>query len=86
MDDVAEYADRVFVMNRGAVLLEGTPKEVYCRHGKELKEVGLDLPSGPAFLEYLGQRGLHAERDKLTFEETAEELIKLIQARGIKSS
>ena len=81
MDDVAEYADRVFVMNRGAVILEGTPKEVYCRHGEQLKEVGLDLPSGPAFLEYLGQRGMHAEREKLTFEETAEQLIKLIKSK-----
>ena len=79
MDDVAEYADRVFVMNRGALFLEGTPREIYCRHGEELKEIGLDIPTGPAFLTLLGQRGFHAERDKLTFDETAEQLIKLIR-------
>lgn len=82
MDDVAEYADKVFVMNRGTVILEGTPREVYCRHGEELKEIGLDLPAGPAFLGYLGTRGLHAERDKLTFDETAEQIIRLYKERS----
>ena len=78
MDDVAEYADKVFVMNRGAVILEGSPREIFCRHGKELKEVGLDLPAGPAFLEMLKSRGLDADTEKLTFDETTDEIIRLL--------
>ena len=37
-------ADRIVVMDRGAVLIEGTPAEVFGRAGL-LKSVGLDIPA-----------------------------------------
>ena len=30
MEDIARYADRIVVMNKGAVMYNGTPKEVFC--------------------------------------------------------
>ena len=78
MDDVAEYADKVYVMNRGTVILSGSPRDVYCNHADTLKEVGLNLPTGPAFLEILKDRGLDANTQKLSFEETADEIIRLL--------
>ena len=81
MDDVAEYSDRVFVMNRGRLMLSGTPREVYCFHEQELKDVGLDLPAGPAFLWKLKEKGLPVNDDMLTFDETAEEIIRAVKER-----
>ena len=43
MGDVAELADRVLVMNRGKLVMNGTPAEVFSR-GEPLWEMGLGLP------------------------------------------
>ena len=40
MEDVAKIAQRVIVMNKGKVALEGTPAEVF-KHVKELEEIHL---------------------------------------------
>lgn len=81
MDDVAEYADTVLVMNKGALFMQGSPRYVYCERGRELKSVGLDLPAGPGFLEDLQDLGLDVDIEKLTFDETAEEIIRVVKKR-----
>ena len=81
MDDVAEYSDRVLVMNRGALMFLGTPREVYCDHEEELREIGLDIPSCPSFLWMLKERGLDVDDNKLKFEETADEIIRALKER-----
>ena len=43
MEDVAEYVDRIVVMNKGKVMYDDVPKEVFA-HYKELEEVGLAAP------------------------------------------
>ena len=40
MEDVAEYVDRIIVMNSGEVMFDGVPKEVFS-HYKELEAVDL---------------------------------------------
>ena len=79
MDDVAEYADRVLAMDRGRLMLLGTPEEVYCEHEEELRSVGLDIPAGPAFLWMLKERGMDLDDNHLSFEDTAEEIIRALK-------
>ena len=81
MDDVAEYADRVLVMNHGQKVFLGTPKEVYCEHEEELRAIGLDIPSCPSFLWQLKNRGMDVDDNKLEFEETAQEIIRAVKSR-----
>ena len=81
MDDVAEYADRVLVMNRGRVMSLGTPAEVYCGREAELWKIGLDVPSCPYFLYLLRENGLDVDENKLGFEETALEVIRALKER-----
>jgi energy-coupling factor transport system ATP-binding protein len=53
----ASLADRVLVMDRGQVVLEGTPREVFSKADR-LKELGLDVP-GPTQLAYrLREKGV----------------------------
>lgn len=85
MDDVAKYADKVIVMNSGTVVMEGTPEYVYCERGSELKEIGLDLPAGPAFLKTLRDGGLDVDIRRLTFEDTTEEIVKALKKKGGKT-
>ena len=43
MEDVANLADRIVVMNQGKIVLEGTPGEVF-QHADELLTIGLNVP------------------------------------------
>lgn len=43
MEDVAEYVDRIIVMNKGSVAMDDTPVEVFS-HAGELAGMGLDVP------------------------------------------
>ncbi|MCL2286312.1 MAG: energy-coupling factor transporter ATPase [Firmicutes bacterium] len=43
MDDVARLADRIFVMNKGRLMCDGTPAQVFAQ-GDMLVSVGLDVP------------------------------------------
>ncbi|WP_455009665.1 energy-coupling factor transporter ATPase [Oribacterium sinus] len=57
MDDVARYAEEVFVLNRGECIRQGSPEEVFS-HKKEMEELGLGLPQIRAFLYSLEEKGL----------------------------
>lgn len=43
MEDVARYVERIIVMNKGQVMFDDVPREVF-RHYKELESVGLAAP------------------------------------------
>ena len=57
MDDVACYAEEVFVLNQGECIRQGSPEEVFS-HKKEMEELGLGLPQIRAFLYSLEEKGL----------------------------
>ena len=73
----AERADRVIVMNDGAVAMDGTPKEVFSR-AEELKELGLTVPDTVALLRELRANGLDVPVDALTVDECACEIMKVL--------
>lgn len=72
----AERADRVIVMNDGAVAMDGTPKEVFSR-AEELKELGLTVPDTVALLRELRANGLDVPVDALTVEDCADAIMKV---------
>lgn len=76
MEDVAEYVDRILVMNKGAVLYDGTPKEVFS-HYKELEEVGLAAPQVTYIMHDLKKAGLTVDTEVTTIKEAAEEIGRL---------
>lgn len=57
MEDVAEYVDRIIVMNHGAVMFDALPKQVFA-HYKELEAVGLAAPQVTYLVHELAERGL----------------------------
>ena len=63
-------ADRVVVMGEGKVVMEGTPKQVYCR-AKEMKALGLEVPLAAEVAARLRANGLKLPEDILTDEELA---------------
>ena len=44
MEEAAKYANRMLVINKGKVLFDGKPTEIFSQHKDELIEVGMDEP------------------------------------------
>ena len=44
MEDIAELADRMVVLDAGRIVMDGTPEEVFA-HDEELEHLGLGLPA-----------------------------------------
>lgn len=74
MEDIARYADRIIVMNKGKVMYNGTPKNVF-RHYQELEKVGLAAPQVTYIMHELKEQGLDVDVTATTVEEAADEII-----------
>jgi len=74
MDDVAMYADRIAVLDQGALFLVDSPEIVFS-HSAELLEMGLNLPQATQLVRALRARGIAMEHDYFRMDELAQELI-----------
>lgn len=75
MDDVAEYVDRIVVMDRGGVCFDDTPKEVFS-HKEELEGMGLSAPQVTDIMHALKKAGWSVDTTVTTLEETKREILK----------
>ncbi len=69
------HADRIFVMDKGSVVMEGTPREIFSRVDR-LKELRLDVPQVTQLAWELKQHGLPLPDGILTIEELTDALKK----------
>ena len=75
MEEVVD-ADYVYVMDKGQVVMQGTPREIFSQVGK-LKEHRLDVPQVTLLANVLRQSGLDVPLGVLTREELVNALMKL---------
>ncbi len=73
MDDVALLADRLLVLNEGAVEMLGTPSEVFA-HADRLQEIGLTVPQVTALFLRLRELGLPVEPATYTMDAALRQL------------
>lgn len=78
MEDVAEYVDRIIVMNKGSVMYDDEPRNVF-RHYQELESVGLAAPQVTYIMHALHEKGLNVDVDVTTIEEAAEQIYQAIK-------
>jgi len=72
MDEAAK-ADRVIVMNKGEIALEGKPREIFSQVEK-LKSLGLDVPQSTELLHELNRAGQAFRGDILEVDECVNEI------------
>lgn len=60
MDDVAQLADRILVMNDSCLQMDGTPQEIFT-HAEELLSMGLNIPEITNIFLQLQKLGLEVE-------------------------
>ena len=75
MEDVAEYAGRVIVMNQGQIVLDGEPRKVF-RYEKELRKIGLGVPQATSLMHFLAEQGAAVQDDCLTVQESITAILK----------
>lgn len=69
------YADKVYVMDKGSVTMQGTPKEVFSRVD-ELKQLRLDVPQVTLLAHELRKEGFPIPEGILTKEEFRDAILK----------
>jgi energy-coupling factor transporter ATPase len=69
----AIIADRVLVMHKGRIVLDGSPKDVFKQKNK-LKEIGLEPPLSIEMASELSQRGIISSDDCFSLDDLVEKL------------
>lgn len=74
MEDVANYVDRIIVMNDGVLTYDDTPKNIFS-HYKELEAIGLAAPQVTYIMNDLKQAGIVADTTAITVEEAKNSIL-----------
>ncbi len=77
MEDVADYVDRIIVMNHGQVAFDDEPKAVFANY-KELEEIGLAAPQVTYVMQDLKREGFPVSTEVTTVHEAAEEILRAL--------
>lgn len=78
----AALADRIIVMDKGQIAMEGTPKEVFAKKEK-LTSLGLSVPQSAMLLHALKEKGIDIGSDAITVEECVSDILSFFKERGM---
>lgn len=82
---LAEYCDRVVVIDQGRIALDGTPTDVFS-HGETLRTIGVDTPRTVRISNSLAEVGLAPSDSPALTLDGAESLVAGILAPGLSES
>ena len=71
------YSDKIFVMNKGKIMMEGSPREIFT-HVEELEEYKLEVPKITLLAHELRKKGVDIPECVLSDKELADALKKLV--------
>lgn len=77
MEDIARLVDRLIVLSKGKIILEGTPREVF-QHRRILEEAGLGIPQITKMMQLLKEKGKEVRTDVLLVEEAEKEILEIM--------
>lgn len=80
MEDVAEYAERLLVMNKGRLLFDGTPTEIFTKT-EELEQMDLLAPESTYLMKTLASEGLNVDTSAITMKQAKESILKALKDR-----
>ena len=81
MEDAADIADDIVVMNKGSVALHGDADEVFS-HAGELVEMGLNVPCVTNIMLSLKKAGYDVNTNIYTMESARKELCRFVREGG----
>ncbi|MTI80767.1 MAG: energy-coupling factor transporter ATPase [Firmicutes bacterium] len=81
MEDAALIADELLVINKGEIILNGTPREIFTQ-AEQLTNIGLDVPVEVALMIKLQRRGIPVSTSVLGVNEAVAEICRNIKSRS----
>lgn len=83
MEDVADYASRIIVLDKGKVLYDDIPARVFS-HVEELESIGLAAPQVTYVMRALRGKGWDVSQDVTTQAEAADEILEVLRKAGME--
>ena len=80
MEDVAQYASRILVVNDGKIVFDDKPRKVF-EHEKELHEMGLAIPQVTQLMHRLKSEGYPVFENAITVQEARKNLLMYFQGK-----
>lgn len=80
MEDVANYVDTIIVMNKGQIMYNAKPKDVFT-HVSELEAIGLAAPQVTYIMKALSEQGFAVDESATTTAEAADSIIRALSER-----
>lgn len=80
MEDIARLVNRIIVIDKGKIKMDGTTKEVFSQD-KVLEDFGLGIPQITKFMKKLKEKGHPIRDDILTVQEATQELIQYLRRK-----
>lgn len=77
MNDIAKLADKMIVLDRGKIAMEGTPREVFAKKD-ELNSIGLGVPKVTEIMHRISEEIKGVKTDVLTLDEALEEIVRVL--------
>jgi len=81
MEDIARYVDRVVVMDKGEIKMDGLVKDIF-KETEALEGMGLAVPQVSYLIQALNKHGFNLSEDIVTLEEAKEALITLLKTES----
>lgn len=81
MEDIAKLVNRIVVMHKGKVAMEGETREIF-KQAEKLVQLGLGIPQITSFMREYRKRGNQVKDIVLTVEEAKDEIINFLRRRG----
>jgi len=78
MEDIARYVERVVVMDKGEIKMDGLVKEIF-KETEALEAMGLAVPQVSYLIQALNKHGFNLSADIVTLEEAKDALITLLK-------
>lgn len=82
MEDVAKICDKVLVLKNGNVAMFGSVDYVFS-HGRELKQMGLNVPEVTDVFLKLNEMGVDCRTDVYTIEQAVDEYNRLVKRKEV---
>ncbi len=81
MEDIAKLVDRILVMDKGTISMDGSAREIF-KNADKLEQIGLGIPQITKFMKAYKTKGNDISDDILTVKEAKDELIRYLRSKG----
>lgn len=80
MEDVAKLVSKIYVMDKGKLVLSGIPSKVF-ENAEYLESIGLDIPQVTKLINKLNELGFNLDPNIYTIDMAKQELLKLLRSK-----